>query len=58
MIKKKKKHQNGAEGQERQRHCIIQKLDFLSFQGSTAPFSIQQGGFLFVPYDPIQQRAH
>ena len=25
----KKKHQNGAEGQERQRHYIIQKLNFL-----------------------------
>ena len=41
-----------------QRHYIIQKLDFLSFQGSTAPFAIQQGSFLFVPCDRILQRAH
>lgn len=53
-----KKHQNDAEGQEKQRHYIIEKVNFLSFQGSTAPFAIKQGGFLFVPCDRIQQRAH
>ena len=44
-----KKHQNDAEGQEKQRHYIIQKVKFISFQGSTVPFAIQQGDFPLLP---------